>query len=319
MKKFFVIVDNENGLRLLGAAAAMAAASGAEVWAVTFGDEDPGRYFAAGADRFHGIAGTEDEMGKARALQTLAERERPEMMLFPSTVEFRTVAPMTAALLETGLTADCTGLALTEEGLLRQTRPALGGSVTADILCERARPQMATVQENALPDMPLRPRTEGIVSRERVYSRSLLRMLDRKTEENRVSSLRSARVILSGGKGVGSREGFATLRTLAERIPGAAVGASRGAVSANLAPYECQVGLTGEFVRPPVYIAFGISGAVQHLAGMRQSGTIIAVNTDPEAPIFDYADVAVVAPWEKVAEELLAALPEIQPSSNLEE
>ena len=184
----------------------------------------------------------------------------------------------------------------------------MGGSVSADILCRQARPQMATVQENALPAARPRPVRDGTVSRETCSAAPAIRILSSLPRENRGASLRGARVILSGGKGVGSREGFEKLRQLAKQIPGAVVGASRGAVSANLAPYECQVGLTGEFVRPPIYIAFGISGAVQHLVGMRNSGTIIAVNTDKNAPIFDYSDVAVVAPWESVAEELLLAL-----------
>ena len=309
MKIYFVIVDGDNGIRLRGAASAMAELSGAEVRAVSFGRGEAARYHAAGAAHVYEISGAEDEAGKALALRRLAEREAPEMMLFPSTPEYRTVAPMAAAMLETGLTADCTGIALTEEGLLRQTRPALGGSVTVDILCEKARPQMATVQENALPEPVYRPRAEGTVSCEELYSRPLLRVLSENTAESAGPGLRGARVIISGGKGVGGREGFRTLRELASRIPGAAVGASRGAVSANYAPYECQVGLTGEFVRPQIYVAFGISGAVQHLVGMRSSGRIIAVNTDPDAPIFDYSDVAVTAPWAEVAEELLSALP----------
>ncbi len=309
MKIYFVITDGENGVRLLGAASAMAEISGAEVRAVSFQSGRAPRYHAAGAAHVYEVSGAEDEAGKALALRRLAEREAPEMMLFPSTPEYRTVAPMTAAMLETGLTADCTGIDLTEKGLLRQTRPALGGSVTVDILCETARPQMATVQENSLPDPRYRPRAEGTVSRETIHSPPMLKVLAETAAEDRGPALRSARVILSGGKGLGSRESFRTLHELASRIPGAAVGASRGAVSANLAPYECQVGLTGEFVRPRVYVAFGISGAVQHLVGMRSSGYIIAVNTDPEAPIFDYSDVAVVAPWAEVAEELLSALP----------
>ena len=309
MRSYFVIVDKETGLRLLGAVSAMAEDTGAETRAVSFESGDVSLYHAAGATHVYQISGAEDEMGKALALRRLAEREKPEMMLFPSTLEFRTVAPMAAAMLETGLTADCTALALTEEGRLLQTRPALGGSVSVDILCETARPQMATVQENALPEPRLLPRAEGAVSREELYSQPLLRVLSSSAAESRGIALRDARVILSGGKGVGSRDGFAVLRTLAARIPGAAVGASRGAVSANLALYECQVGLTGEFVRPSLYIAFGISGAVQHLVGMRNSSRIIAVNTDPNAPIFDYSDVAIVAPWAAVAEELLSALP----------
>ncbi|MBQ3277064.1 MAG: electron transfer flavoprotein subunit alpha/FixB family protein [Oscillospiraceae bacterium] len=308
MKKIFVVLEGETGERLLAAAGALAESLGAAAEAVVFGERDPARCFAAGARHVYLVAGAEDEMAKALSLRALVLREKPEIVLLPSTLEFRTAAPMAAAMLETGLTADCTGLSLTDDGLLRQTRPALGGSVSADILCAAARPQMATVQENALPPAVPRPVRDGTVSRETCPAAPAIRLLSALPRENRGLSLREAKVILSGGKGVGSREGFEKLRKLAERIPGAVVGASRGAVSANLAPYECQVGLTGEFVRPPLYIAFGISGAVQHLVGMRNSGTIIAVNTDKDAPIFDYSDVAIVAPWESVAEELLLAL-----------
>ncbi len=308
MKKIFVVLEGETGERLLAAAVALAEPLGAAVEAVAFGAADPRRCFAIGARHVYRIDGAEDELAKALALRTLTVREEPEIVLLPSTLEFRTVAPMAAAMLETGLTADCTGLSVTDDGLLRQTRPALGGSVSADILCASARPQMATVQENALPAAKPRPVRDGTVSRETCSAAPAIRLLSSLPRENRGASLREAGGILSGGKGVGSREGFETLRQLAKQIPGAVVGASRGAVSANLAPYECQVGLTGEFVRPPIYIAFGISGAVQHLVGMRNSGTIIAVNTDKNAPIFDYSDVAVVAPWASVAEELLLAL-----------
>ena len=308
MKKIFVVMEGETGERLLAAAGALAVAMGAAAEAVVFGRGDPARCFAAGARHVYLVDGAEDEMSRALSLRKLVERERPEIVLLPATLEFRTVAPMAAAMLETGLTADCTGISLTEDGLLRQTRPALGGNVTADILCAAARPQMATVQENALPGVIPRPVREGTVTREICSTAPVVKVLSALPREDRGLPLREARVILSGGKGMGGRDGFDKLRTLAGMIPGAAVGASRGAVSANLAPYECQVGLTGEFVRPTLYVAFGISGAVQHLVGMKNSGTIIAVNTDKNAPIFDYSDVAVVAPWASVAEELMLAL-----------
>ena len=173
---------------------------------------------------------------------------------------------MLAAMVHTGLTADCTGLSLTDAGLLRQTRPALGGSISVDILCENSLPQMATAQENAFPPFRQDYPAGGTVSREDFSLDPVVRILSVLPRGEKSASLQSARVIVSGGKGVGSKDGFMKLRELVSLIPGAMLGASRGAVSASYAPYECQVGLTGEFVSPKLYLAFGISGAVQHLA-----------------------------------------------------
>ena len=307
MRKIWVVTAAEAGYRLLSAAHSLADHTEYHVEAAMFhAGELPA--FQAGAEHVYRISGAGDEQGKAIALRMLAVREKPDVLLFPSTAEYRAVAPMLAAMLQTGLTADCIGLGLEPNGILRQTRPAFGGSMDVDVFCESARPQIATVQECALPPAKKWFSSPGTTSREAFAADSIVQTLSRIPCGEQGCPLQSARVIFAGGKGVGSKAGFGKLRQLASLVPGSAVGASRGAVSASLAPYACQVGLTGEFVRPQLYVAFGISGAVQHLAGIKESGYIISVNQDQNAPIFECSDLAVVAPWEEVADTLIAAL-----------
>ena len=237
----------------------------------------------------------EDDVACARALAKQALKEQPAIILLPATIRGRNVAPYCAALLQTGLSADCTELTIDDLGRLRQFRPAFGDSLMAEIYC-RAWPQMATVR----PGVFIAGDTEP----------TAVKILDALGEDTRpeilavtplgTEGLHEAKVIVAGGRGIGNKEGFAHIGRLADKI-GAAVGASRSAVDAGLAPYTQQIGQTGATVRPNVYIAFAISGAVQHLAGIRDSGLIIAVNTDPMATIFSHADIGVVARWDDVA------------------
>lgn len=307
MKKILVVTSAEAGSRLLSAARSLAGHTECRVEAAMF---HAGEWsaFQAGAEHVYRISGAADERGEALALRMLVVREKPDVVLFPATTEYRAVAPMLAAMLQTGLTADCIGLALEPNGILRQTRPAFGGSMNVDVLCESARPQIATVQESALPPAEKQFSPSGTVSRESFPADPLVKILSRVPCGEQGEPLQSARAIFAGGKGIGSKAGFGKLRRLASLVPGGAVGASRGAVSASFAPYACQVGLTGEFVRPRLYVAFGISGAVQHLAGIKESGYIVSVNLDQNAPIFACSDLAVVASWEDVADTLIAAL-----------
>jgi len=223
-----------------------------------------------------------------------------QIILAPATVRMRNLMPMLAWHLKAGLTADCTALRL-EDGRLLQTRPAFGNSLMADIR-SLSDIQMATVRPGTF--RPERcpvpnPRLETLT-----YCLSgRVKLLDF-APFAAGRPLSQAEIIVAGGMGVGSREGFAKLERLAQKL-GAGLGASRTAVSAGLAPYSCQVGMTGVTVCPKLYLAFGISGAVQHLAGMSGSGKIIAVNRDPKAPIFDYADYGIVGDWEVIADQLL--------------
>lgn len=222
------------------------------------------------------------------------------IVLAPATVRMRNVMPMVAWHLKAGLTADCTGLEMEGENLI-QTRPAFGNSLMADIR-SLSDIQMATVRPGTFRPEQI-PVESYSVERvcydapERVTLQSFVRTSEGKP-------LTQAEIIVAGGMGVGSREGFQKLELLAKKL-GGALAASRTAVDAGFAPYRCQVGMTGVTVCPKLYIAVGISGAVQHLAGMSASGKIIAINTDPKAPIFDYADYGIVGDWETVIDTLL--------------
>lgn len=222
------------------------------------------------------------------------------IILAPATVRMRNLMPMLAWHLKAGLTADCTALRL-ENGRLIQTRPAFGNSLMADIL-SLSDIQMATVRPGTFrPEK--RPVGNPIVKRLTFVPSNRVRLMDF-TPFPEGKPLSQAEIIVAGGMGVGSREGFAKLEKLAKKL-GAGLGASRTAVSAGLAPHSCQVGMTGVTVCPKLYLAFGISGAVQHLAGMSGSGIVVAVNRDPKAPIFDYADYGIVGDWEVIADQLL--------------
>jgi electron transfer flavoprotein alpha subunit/NAD-dependent dihydropyrimidine dehydrogenase PreA subunit len=227
----------------------------------------------------------------------LIRKYKPEIVIFGATTQGRDFAGTVATTLYTGLTADCTGLDIDPDTkLLRQTRPAFGGNIMATILCPRHRPQMATVRPKVFP-MPEKDdsrkgeiiREDLPISEDKVRTRILEFIQVAETV-----NLMDAEVIVSGGRGVGGPENFAVIRELAN-VLGGAVGASRAAVDAGWIPYEHQVGQTGRTVRPKIYIACGISGSIQHQAGMKTSDIIIAINKDPEAPIFKIATYGIVA------------------------
>jgi len=232
----------------------------------------------------------------ANTLVTLVQQYKPEIFLLGASSRGRDLAGSVATELYTGLTADCTGLDIDPEtNLLRQTRPAFGGNIMATIICPNYRPQMATVRHRVF-EMPVADHTRQgqIISIKPVMSEDEIatRVVDFLVEQGEVN-LADAKIIVSGGRGVGGPEGFKPIRELAE-VLGGAVGASRATVDAGWIPYAHQVGQTGRTVRPDLYIACGISGAVQHLAGMGTSKVIVAINKDPEAPIFSVADYGIV-------------------------
>jgi electron transfer flavoprotein alpha subunit len=227
----------------------------------------------------------------------LIRKYKPEIVLFGATTQGRDFAGTVATTLETGLTADCTGLEIDPESkLLRQTRPAFGGNIMATILdYPQYRPQMATVRPKVFPMPPRDESRKGEVIRESLpmteeQIRTKILEFVRGAE---TVNLSDAEIIVSGGRGLGGGEKFKVIRELADAL-GAAVGASRAAVDAGWIPYEHQVGQTGRTVRPKIYIACGISGSIQHQAGMKTSDIIVAINKDPEAPIFKIATYGVV-------------------------
>ena len=232
----------------------------------------------------------------AAVLISLAREHRPEIFLLGASARGRDLAGAVATDLHTGLTADCTGLDIDPETrLLRQTRPAFGGNIMATIICRRHRPQMATVRHRVFEVPAADPTRSGQIVRLSAImpeERIATQVVDFVLEAGQVN-LADARIIVSGGRGVGGPEGFQPLRELAE-VLGGAVGASRAAVDAGWIPYAHQVGQTGRTVKPDLYIACGISGAIQHLAGMQTSRVIVAINRDPEAPIFNVASYGIV-------------------------
>ncbi len=233
-----------------------------------------------------------------KAVCHLVERHKPEVILMGATGLGRDLAGAVATVLKTGLTADCTGLAIDDKRNLMQTRPAFGGNIMATIMCDRFRPQMATVRPHVMAMPECQPGRAGKVVRESCPVREediLVKVLevigDRSGKEG--IDIAGAEFIVSGGRGLMAKENFAMLQELADEL-GGVVGASRSAVDAGWMPAERQVGQTGKTVRPKVYIACGISGAIQHLVGMQDSDTIIAINRDREAPIFEVATYGIV-------------------------
>ena len=264
-------------------------------------EEIAGRLTEAGADAVYVVDEPELEHyldePYAAVVAELIDRHRPEIVLAGATSIGRSLIPRVAIRVCAGLTADCTGLAIDDEkGLLLQTRPAFGGNIMATIVCPDHRPQMATVRHKVM--RPLEPDAsrKGEVLRERIDKR-LLRSRSEYVEFvkdlTQTVNIAEADVIVSGGRGMGGPENFGIIEELAN-VLGGAVGASRAAVDAGWIPYSHQVGQTGKTVQPKLYIACGISGAVQHLAGMQSSKTIVAINKDPDAPIFKHATYGVV-------------------------
>ena len=230
-------------------------------------------------------------------LSDLIQKEKPEIVLCGATAIGRSFIPKVAARIGTGLTADCTGLDVDpEKRLLLQTRPAFGGNILATILCPNHRPQMATVRHKVFKKAENQESRKGEIVQKDLNGLSFdLKSKVVKTVEEieDTVNITEADIIVSGGRGVGSKENFAMIEELARAL-GGAVGASRGAVDAEWISYSHQVGQTGKTVCPKLYIACGISGAVQHLVGMQPSEVIVAINKDPDAPIFKAATYGIV-------------------------
>jgi electron transfer flavoprotein alpha subunit len=229
-----------------------------------------------------------------KAICYLIEKYKPEIVLVGATGLGRDLAGAIATELMTGLTADCTGLTIDENRFLLQTRPAFGGNIMATIKTERTRPQMATVRPHVMP-MPERDDSQkGEIIRESFDIQEedigvkVLEIIDTRKPGAEEVNIEAADVIVSGGRGMQSKENFRILQELADEL-GGVVGSSRSAVEAGWMPVERQVGQTGKTVRPKIYFACGISGAIQHLVGMQDSDVIIAINRDKQAPIFEVA------------------------------
>ena len=233
----------------------------------------------------------------ADVLVDLIGEYKPEIVLAGATSIGRSLIPKVATRLETGLTADCTGLEIDEEKkILLQTRPAFGGNIMATIICPNHRPQMTTVRHKVMKEASFSKDRKGEIIRIEVDPKKIpLRTEVVKMVESMEETilLEEADIIVSGGRGLGAPENFKLIEELAKTV-GGAVGASRATVDAGWIPYAHQVGQTGKTVCPKIYIACGISGQIQHLAGMQSSDIIVAINKDPEAPIFNVATYSIV-------------------------
>lgn len=251
-------------------------------------------------------------------LVKLFERELPQICLMGATSIGRDLGPRVSSTLTSGLTADCTALEIGDyedkknkknyENLLYQIRPAFGGNIVATIINPDNRPQMATVRSGVMKAEVLDPAYKGEVIYEEVDQfvapeDKMVEVLHRQVEKAK-NNLKGASIVVAGGYGVGSKENFNLLRKLAEELHGE-VGASRAAVDAGFANHEEQIGQTGVTVRPKVYIACGISGAIQHVAGMKESGILISINSDPNAPINDIADYVITGSVEEVVPKMI--------------
>lgn len=295
----------QSSLELLTPGAQLAQQSGSHLVAIVIG----GRIAAAadkvaafcGVKKVIAVEGAEYSQYSTDAYVIAAERlvkkYRPGSILISATCNGRDLAPRLACRLKTGLTADCTALEFDEaSGKIAWIRPTFSGNLMAKILCPEHRPEMGTVRPGVFPLSEMTGTRAVIVwedihvEEDRIRTHVLEVVRDLKYD---LTNLERAEVIVAGGRGVGSAEGFAQLQALADAL-GGEVGASRGAVEAGWIARTHQVGQTGKTVRPRLYIACGISGAIQHIAGIRDAETIVAINQDPEAPIFGMADYGVV-------------------------
>ncbi|NOY39873.1 MAG: electron transfer flavoprotein subunit alpha [Nitrospirae bacterium] len=305
---------------LLGAGRRLADAREAGLSAVLFGADasEAERLIHWGADRvYHSDSPIFEHFNDepyVELLSRLISEHRPEIVLTGATPTGRSFFPRVAARVRTGLTADCTSLEIDPEtGNLLQVRPAFGGNIMATILCPYRRPQMATVRPRVMKKGQYdKTRTGEILKIKADDIQSKTRVTDTiKEVSDTMVNLQEADVIVAGGRGLGNVEGFKMLEELAGLL-GGAVGASRAAVDEEWIPYSHQVGQTGKTVCPKIYIACGISGAVQHLVGMQSSDIIIAINRNPDAPIFNVANYGIVGDVHEVLPVIIKKLKEVK-------
>lgn len=239
----------------------------------------------------------------SQAIYQLILAFRPSIVLIGATTIGRDLGPRLSARLETGLTADCTKLEIAEETKeLWSTRPAFGGNLMATIVCSDHRPQMSTVRPGVMQKREKDASRKGTIIPFEVkfdQSKFKVKLLENVKEDKGMIDITEAKILISGGRGVGSKENFEKLQLLAETL-GAEVSSSRAMVDAGIIGHDRQVGQTGKTVRPDLYLACGISGAIQHLAGMEESEFIVAINKDKFAPIFKIADIGIVGDVNKV-------------------
>lgn len=327
-KGILVFAEQRNGIvqnvafELLGKARDLADSINEQVTAVLLGkgvEPLSEQLIHAGADRVlvvdHDLLKDYITEPYAEAICHIVHTYKPEIVLLGATTIGRDLGPRLSSRLHTGLTADCTSLDINEERNLLMTRPAFGGNLMATIICKNSRPQMSTVRPGVMRRKPSDASRKGVVEKVEVpfdiEKCQRVRLIRKETETKTLIDITEANVLVSGGRGVGTGNGFSKLQDLAETL-NAEVSSSRAMVDAGIIGHERQVGQTGKTVRPDLYLALGISGAIQHLAGMEESEYIIAVNKDKFAPIFQVADLGVVGDLHKIVPILTQKLQALQ-------
>lgn len=320
-KNVFVFIEQRNGnlqsvgLELLGKARDLAKELSEEVYAVLMGyniEDKATELIEYGADKVIIMDSIELKEYSTEAytqgLCKLIQERNPSIVLIGATTIGRDLGPRISARITTGLTADCTRLEISEDKELLMTRPAFGGNLMATIICPDHRPQMSTVRPGVMRSLPRDRSRKGEIEKFEIsFNKDKFRVRIKETikEKTNMIDITEAKILVSGGRGIGNKEGFENLNQLAQTL-GAEVSASRAIVDSGLIDHNRQVGQTGKTVRPDLYIACGISGAIQHIAGMEESEFILAINKDRYAPIMQMADLGIVGD----AKDIIPALNE---------
>lgn len=333
MNNLFVYLEIENGsvqdvsLELLTKGRSLATQLGCQLEALAITDDASAiapQVFPYGVDKLHLFEDARLRYYTTKPYGAIVTKlfadEQPQIALMGATTLGRDLGPLVSSALHSGLTADCTTLEIGDytdskskqqySNLLYQIRPAFGGNIVATIVNPDCRPQMATVRPGVMKKEIFDAQYKGEVVKHNVNdyvsdADFVVSIIERHIEESRVN-LNGSPIVVAGGYGMGSKEGFGLLYQLAE-VLGAEVGASRAAVDAGYADHDRQIGQTGVTVRPKLYIACGISGQIQHVAGMQESALIISINEDPEAPINTIADYVITGRVEEVIPKMIAA------------
>jgi electron transfer flavoprotein alpha subunit len=309
--------QNRVTLQLISKAVDLAKTINAEVCALVFGheiDEWIMEYTAHGADR---ILAIDDPALKSYStekylaiIENLAKEREPEIILIGATDFGREFAPRLAKRLQTGLSADCVGLDISQDGLLLQIAPSFGGNMLAEIVTERHRPQMATVRPGTFKEIPHDYQRKALVERLSLMKKlpkSRVRLVEYERSVEKEHTIENASVIVCGGRGMGNKEKFKKLHDLAKLL-GGDVGATRPVVYSGWADHGALVGQAGKHIKPKILFSFGISGAIQHTAGLGEADFIIAINKNPQATMMKMADVAIVADASDVLNNLIKDL-----------
>lgn len=320
-KNVFVFIEQRDGnlqsvgLELLGKARDLAKELSEEVYAVLMGyniEDKATELIEYGADKVIIMDSIELKEYSTEAytqgLCKLIQERNPSIVLIGATTIGRDLGPRISARITTGLTADCTRLEISEDKELLMTRPAFGGNLMATIICPDHRPQMSTVRPGVMRSLPRDRSRKGEIEKFKIsFNKDKFRVRIKETikEKTNMIDITEAKILVSGGRGIGNKEGFENLNQLAQTL-GAEVSASRAIVDSGLIDHNRQVGQTGKTVRPDLYIACGISGAIQHIAGMEESEFILAINKDRYAPIMQMADLGIVGD----AKDIIPALNE---------